>query len=107
MLNLHKYGTDHPITFELNHYVKLDNLYVGMITHEDGFAEPWSTLTVNLQTKCAPDCSFVDIYNNGRDIIDWLVENNLGEPTGRVEASGWCVYPEVKFNVSELKKHIM
>ena len=107
MLNMNKYGKNHPMTFELNHYCENDNLYVGLITNEEGYPEPWQNLTVNLSVKCAPDCGFIDTNNNGEEIIDWLIENNLGKPTGKIRASGWCVYPEFKFNVSELEKHLM
>lgn len=107
MLNLHKYGTDHPITFELSNYYENRNLYVGLITNEEGYPEPWSTLTVNFSTKCADNCAFIDTNNNGTEIIDWLVENNLGKVTGFARASGWCVYPEFKFNMNELMKHVV
>ena len=107
MINLHKYGSNHPITFELANYAENENLYIGLITNEDGYPERWSSLTVNLSVKCANDCAFIDTNNNGEEIIDWLVSHNLGSPTGRIKASGWCVYPEFKFNVDELMKHVV
>ena len=106
MINLRKYGTNHPMTFELNNYCENNNLYVGLVTHEEGWPEPWSSLTVNLSVKCADDCAFIDTNNNGEEIIDWLVENKLGKPTGRIKVSGWCVYPEFKFNVETLMEHV-
>ena len=106
MINLKKYGKNHPMTFELNKYCENENLYVGLITHEEGWAEPWQNLTVNLSVKCADDCAFIDTNNNGEEIIDWLIEHNLGKPTGRIKASGWCVYPEFKFNMDELMNHV-
>ena len=106
MINLRKYGTNHPMTFELNNYRENGNLYVGLITHEEGWAEPWQNLTVNLSIKCAPDCAFIDTNNNGDEIMTWIVSNKLGKPTGRIKASGWCVYPEFKFNMDELMKHL-
>ena len=106
MINLRKYGTDHPMTFQLDNYRENGNLYVGLITNEEGYPEPWQNLTVNLSVKCADDCAFIDTNNNGYEIITWLVSNKLGKPTGRVKASGWCEYPEFKFNVDELMKHM-
>ena len=105
MLTLNKYGSSHPMTFHLNHYCENENLYVGLITNEEGYPEPWSDLTVNLSVKCKDNCAFIDTNNNGEEIIDWLMENNLGKPTGRIKASGWCIYPEFCFNVGELMKH--
>lgn len=106
MINMTCYGADRPMTFELNRYRENDNLYVGLVTNEDGYPEPWSDLTVNLSVKCEENCAFVDVNNNGEGVIRWLVENNLGTPTGAIEFSGWCVYPEFKFNMDELKKHL-
>jgi hypothetical protein len=94
------------MTFELNNYCENGNLYVGLITHEEGYAEPWQNLTVNLSVKCADDCAFIDTNNNGDEIMTWLVSNKLGKPTGRIKTSGWCVYPEFKFNLDELMKHV-
>lgn len=105
-LNLNAWGCNHPITFELNHYCENNNLHVGMFTWEEGWPEPWSTLTVNLSVKCRDNCAFIDVNNNGDDIIEWLISNNLGKLTGRTQLSGWCVYPEFEFNMEELQKYI-
>jgi hypothetical protein len=106
-LNLKAWGKDHPITFTLSEYVDNGNLYVGMLTLEEGWPEPWSDLTVNLGVKCAKDCAFIDTNNNnGRTIIDWLIEHNLGDFTERVCKSGFCLYPEFRFNMDELMKYV-
>ncbi len=97
MLKITRYGITIPVTFRKSHYVENDNLYVGIVCWGEGYPEPWSDLTVNLSVKCEDDCAFIDINNNG-EVIDWLIENNIAVPTGRVEASGFCLYPEVRFN---------
>lgn len=106
MLNLNKYGSNHPMTFHLANYAENGNLYVGLITNEEGWPELWSDLTVNLSIKCAHGCAFIDTNNNGEEIIDWLVENKLGKPTGRIKVSGWYVYPEFEFDLKALEKHV-
>lgn len=106
MINLRKYGTDHPMTFEINKYAKNNNLHINLMTNEDEYPEVWQNLTVNLGIKCADDCAFIDTNNNGDEIITWLISNKLGKPTGRIKASGWCTYPEFKFNLDELMKHV-
>ena len=105
-INWNAWGKDHPITFRLSKYAENDNLYVGMITWEEDFPEPWSDLTVNLSVKCDKDCAFIDTNNNGDRIVEWLTTNNLATLTGRVRQSGFCVYPEMKFNMVELMKYI-
>ena len=105
-INLNAWGSNHPISFHLANYADNDNLYVGMITWDDPkFPEPWSDLTVNLGVKCAEDCAFIDTNNNGEKILLWLIENNLGDLTGKMQPSGFCLFPEFKFNIEELKKY--
>lgn len=105
-LILYKYGKEHPITFHLDSYLQNGNLYVGLITHEEGYPEPWSDLTVNLGVKCKENCAFIDINNNGREIIDWLVDNGLGVLTEYIMPSGFCEYPEFEFNMDKLMQYV-
>lgn len=104
-LTLNKYGTNHPMTFTMDSYVDNGNLYVGLVTYEDGYPEPWSDLTVNLGVRCKANCAFIDINNNGNEIIEWLYSNSLGHLTGRIKASGFCSYPEFEFNMEKLCKY--
>ena len=105
MLTLNKYGTEHPMTFTLDSYVDNGNLYVGLVTHEDGYPEPWSDLTVNLGIKCKANCAFINTNNNGNEILYWLIENGLGNVTDRLESSGYWIYPEFEFNMEMLCKY--
>ena len=105
-LNMIKYGTTHPMTFEISRYADNGNLYVGLITHEEGFPMPWQNLTVNLDMKCEDNCAFIDVNNNGREIVEWLIANQLGNLTGWMRHSGFCMYPEFKFDMQKLKQYI-
>jgi hypothetical protein len=107
MINLKKYGKNHPMTFQLANYAENGNLYVGMITNEEGYPEPWSDLTVNLSIPCQPNRAYIDTNNNGNDILDWLETNGFGQQTGRMRASGWCFYPEFEFNMEALMEHVV
>lgn len=105
-LTLNKYGTERPMSFTLDSYVDNGNLYVGLVTHEEGYPEPWSDLTVNLGIKCKANCAFIDTNNNGDEIAGWLIRNRIAYPTGRMKASGFCVYPEFEFNMGTLCKYM-
>lgn len=109
MINLHKYGNDHPMTFQLANYADNGTLYVGLLTNEEGYPEPWQNLTVNLaeSSRCEENCAYIDVNNNGNEIIHWLEENNLGEVTGRIGFSGFCMYPEFEFNMETLMEHVV
>ena len=104
-LTLNAWGTAHQISFRLSNYAENNNLYVGLICYDDGYPEPWSDLTVNLSVKCAENCAFIDTNNNGKSILEWLVLNELATPTGRTCQSGFCIYPEMKFDMDELMKY--
>lgn len=106
-LTLNKYGKAHPMTFELNRYASNGNLYVGLVTHEEGYPEPWSSLTVNLDVRCEKNRAFIDVNNNGMEIIPWLEENGLGKLKHRIEYSGFCMYPEFIFNMDKLLEYVM
>lgn len=65
--------------------------------------EPFAVITVNLSdSDCDKDCAFVDT-NNCPWVTKFLVEHKLAEPTGNYGSSGFCVYPEYKF---DLKKFV-
>ncbi len=105
-LILNRWGSEHKIVFGIAKYTSNGNLAVSMVVEmEEDYYEPWSFLTVNLGRKCAPNCAFIDINNNGDDIIGWLIENNLGDVTGRMELSGFCIYPEFEFDMENLNKY--
>lgn len=86
-----------PVTFEKSRYIDQNNLYIRIVTWEEGYPEPWSDLTVNLGVKCEENTAYIDVNNNGPEILDFIIDNGLGVPTGKMLPSGFCVYPEVRF----------
>ena len=103
---LEKYGEKFPIELVLGYYPN-GSFGIALNSWSEGYAEPWSTLTINLGYELPPYCAYVDTNNNGEDIVDWIIENNLGELTGDYGYSGFCKYPLVKFNkdiIDELTK---
>lgn len=106
-LTLNKYRKQHPMTFVIGRYANNGNLYVGLITHEEGYPEPWQNLTVNLDMKCKENCAFIDTNNNGNEILWWLIDNGLGDVTEELRDSGFWVYPEFKFNMDKLFEYVM
>ena len=105
-LKYYKWGKVHDISFRLATYSENGNLYVGMISHDEGYAEPWSDLTVNLSVKCKPNCAYIDTNNNGEEIIDWLCSYGLATETGMMKISGWCIYPQIEFNMEKLLEYV-
>ena len=105
-LTLKAWGQSHKISFHLANYANNNNLYIGMVMHDDEFPEPYGDLTVNLDVKLPPDRAYVDHINNGREILEWLIDNELAIPTFSTKVSGFCEYPEFIFNMPELMKYV-
>lgn len=105
LLNYKKYGKVHPLEILISNYAYGNSLGIALNTYEQGYPEPWSTLTVNFNHSfLEPNCAFIDTNNNGDEIIDWLLENQLGELTGKYERSGYCSYPEFRFDMKRLQE---
>ena len=71
------------------------------------FYEPYCDITVNLpgEILSGENCAFVDV-NNAPFITPFLEENGLAEPTGMMGFSGWCAYPEYRFNMDAVREHL-
>lgn len=93
------WGTYNDITVSSRRYADNDSLAVQLFSLSEG---PFATLTVNLdETKnLGENEAFVDI-NNCPWAPEFIRENDLGEPTDKMAASGFCVYPSYKFNLEK------
>ena len=102
--SLDAWGKTHTILLDVEKYTN-DRLAIEMLEKVEGdFIESWSMLTVNVPTEELSDenCAFINTNNNGNDIVFWLMENGLGSPTARWAHSGFCDYPEFRFNMEML-----
>lgn len=93
-----RYG-DYVIHFVRTAYADNGNLALMMVI-DDGEdcipGEMYGVPTVNLGVPCDEDCAFIDT-NNMPDVLDFIIDNGLGDLTGRNAPSGFCMYPEVRF----------
>ena len=108
-INYKGWDTQYDITFELSTYREGGGLAVLMNYYDKEFKcnMSYGTLTVNLEDfPTYGSKAFVDINNLGEGIIQWIEDNNLGKQTSRLGFSGFCVYPEVDFNLDEINKHL-
>ena len=94
-----EFGT-YNVTIETSKYMFGDNLAIRLITD---FGELFATLTVNLAEWTLPnDKAFIDT-NNCPWAEKFIADNKLGKPTGIRGASGYCVYPQYRFDMEKLK----
>lgn len=89
------------VTIETTTYSNNGNFAI-QLWCEDG---PFATLTVNLDKKCKSNCAFVDT-NNCPWAEEFIAQYGLGFPTGKMEASGWCIYPEYAFDMDAINKYV-
>lgn len=97
-----KYGSVHPIQLKVSSYMD-GNLAIAMLTWENGYADPWASLTVNLDGQRNKDCAFIDT-NGDPNFPVWLIRNGLAIPTGVTQRSRFCEYPEYRFRAERLQE---
>lgn len=97
------------ITKDTYCFKRQGRMYLGLLTVDPDYGcyEPYCDITVNLPDEelSGEDCAFVDV-NNASFLPDFLEANGLAEPTGLYGFSGWCAYPEYRFNMAEVAKHM-
>lgn len=91
-----RYGTEYEIAFEATRYV-----YGGLAIEvhcreqEQGWWEPYGTLTKNLGYLTSTSRAYLDA-NNMPDLVEFVLEKGWCEKVGE-ERSGFCTYPLVEF----------
>ena len=96
-------GDELAAKIEINRYLSNGCIYIGLLTKEDGYWEPYGNITVNL-CEGAPDyCGYLDT-NNMSEIERFIKENGIGEFTGWKQRSGFCSYPLYKFDPEKLRE---
>ena len=98
-------------TFKINEYNievylvqhrYIDNDRLAVVVYEKS-GETFTVLTTNIDAPISDvkDCAYVDTNNNPW-AIKFIVDNNLAAPTGKLGHSGYCTYPEFKFDLNRL-----
>ena len=70
---------------------------------EEGQVGPYGVPTINIPDISPLDesCAFID-ENNFPDIGFWFELQGIAEPTGRTAQSGFCTYPEYRFDTTKI-----
>lgn len=106
---MHKYytfkiwGEEYKIWLEKNTYKWGGRNNLAIQAFLEG-GEPFAMITTNLPEEqlTNPDtCAYIDV-NNLKGIEDFLIENAIAVPTNNIGFSGYCIYPEYKFNLENL-----
>lgn len=74
-----------------------------MVSWNDGEPSLWNVLTVNLNSLPSKNCAYIDVNNNGEEILAWIKRNKLAVPTGRCNGrkikNGFRTVPDQYQNV--------
>lgn len=97
-----RFGTTEHVTLAAGVYAENGGLSVEMVSVEDGFREPYGSVTVNLSVPVPPYCAFVDT-NNMPEAVGFLAKNGIARPTGLQRQSGYCVYPLYQFDAEKMR----
>ena len=83
---------------------KMPNLGIQFYSYdEDGYRDPYATLTVNFgEFIGAKDCAYIDTNNNS--FTAQLLQIGFCQDTGFTKQSGFCTYPLWKFDTNFLKE---
>lgn len=95
---------EYDIRLVKSHYASDGNLAVAMLDTEDDSIVNVITVNLDESSACEKDHAYIDTNNNGLELIDWLERNNIAKTTGYAAVSGYCIYPEVKFNSEVLEQ---
>lgn len=87
------------VTLIVSTYAIYNNLYVGLISE----GEPYADIAVNLEPLTDPYTAFVDT-NNLPNIDKFLTDNHIAEYLGTIQTSGYCTYPLYRFNPEIINK---
>lgn len=98
------YFNGYEVELQKTEYMNNNRLAVQMNCFSNYGKEPYGMLTVNLPEEEISDefCAFINfntIYCLPNEIEDFLVKNNIAIPTGNYAVSGYCLYPEFRFNM--------
>lgn len=98
-------GKKQTVRLRVASYRNNGNLAVQMEYRRHLFSwQSGDVLTVNLTDQEEPDSAYIDTNNLGDEVVTWLEETGLAIPTGWLERSGFCHYPQVVFDRNALKE---
>ena len=74
------------------------------VDQNENVTEQYAVLTVSFGDFLAlKNCAFIDT-NGDPDFPVWLIRNGLAIPTGVLQRSGFCEYPEYRFRADRLQE---
>lgn len=101
-----EYGRTYRLYTRIDKYAENGNTAIQLFCEdeEDGFLEPYMTLTVNLG-PLSKEYAYLDVNHERAGIIKMMKEYKLGENMYIEKRSGFVTYPLYKLNLEEFGKY--
>lgn len=94
------WGTTEKVYLKRSSY-QIDGTLAIQMLCEDG--EPYTVVTIHVDEEpVGKEYAFVKSYSENAGIGEFLIENEIAKPTGRMASSGYVAIPEFKFDLSKL-----
>ena len=93
-------------TFTRNTYSDNDNTYIGLISRENGFIEPYDDLTVNLGTPLPKNMAYIHVNHFEKEFLDALEKQGFITPTDGREVSGFVTYPLYILHLDKMQEYM-
>lgn len=97
------YASYEGIMLQVSKYVADNSIAIQAWNMEEG---PIATLTVCLDDKSLGENEAYLDTNNCPWVVGFMDKYGLGELTGKVRPSGYCLYPAAKINMDEVMKFV-
>lgn len=99
------WGRTYECWFEIGKYYNSNQTAIQVFCRgEEGYPEPYAIATTRLARDAHEGCVYLDVNNwpEGEEIFEEL---GIGEATGYVQRSGYCIYPEYRIDFEKLKEY--
>ena len=70
-----EYTGDNEVELDIQTYHNNGRIFIGLITNEDGYPEPFGDVTVNIDAPAPDYCGYLDI-NNLSNVENFIREND-------------------------------
>ncbi len=97
-----EYTGENEVELDIQMYANNGRIFIGLISNEDGYPEPFANVTVNIDAPAPHYCGYLDTSNLS-NVEEFVTKNGLGEFTGFMGRSGYCEYPLYLFDAEKLR----
>jgi len=95
------FGGRESVSLVADRYDDTKNLCLRLVSHADGFLEPFATITVNVDAM-PPYMAYIKNYSENQGMLEFITKNKLGYLV--LEKSEKIPFPVVQFHEERLRE---